>query len=198
MTSLEPNIPSPLAESSSAALEWPRLREHIAGKAVSPLGRAFTLALEPCTDLQWIAAQQARTADLRAWLGGGGSFDFHGLFDPAALLDKARIPGSALEPLEILAMLELVERVAAWRNLFQTADSFRRLGVAIRALSEPLMPHDLAGLLRNLRGKIEADGSLSDDASPELRRIRRAMEHQHRAIEASLRRAGTRAARRRG
>jgi DNA mismatch repair protein MutS2 len=40
-----------------------------------------------------------------------------------------------------------------------------------------------------LRGKIEPDGSLADDASLELRRIRRAMERQHRAIEESLRRA---------
>src|SRR5260370_35442793 len=40
-----------------------------------------------------------------------------------------------------------------------------------------------------LRGKIESDGSLSDDASPELRRIRRAMERQHRAIEESLRKS---------
>jgi DNA mismatch repair protein MutS2 len=48
---LLPNVPSPLAESSAAALEWPRLREHIAGFAASPLGRAWVLALEPCSDL---------------------------------------------------------------------------------------------------------------------------------------------------
>jgi len=189
VTSLVPTIPSPLAESSAVALEWPRLREHIAAKAVSPLGRAFTLALEPCTDLAWITSQQLRTADMRAFLNGGGSFDFHGLFDPATLLEQARIPGSALEPLEILALLNVVERIAAWRNNLTGVESARRLGVNIRALTEPLMPYDLAPLLRNLRGKIEADGSLSDDASPELRRIRRAMEAQHRAIEASLRRA---------
>jgi hypothetical protein len=41
----------------------------------------------------------------------------------------------------------------------------------------------------SLRGKIEPDGSLNDDASPELRRIRRAMERQHRAIEESLRKS---------
>ena len=40
-----------------------------------------------------------------------------------------------------------------------------------------------------LRGKIEPDGTLNDDASPELRRIRRAMERQHRAIEESLRKS---------
>ncbi len=192
VTPLLPDIPLPLAESSSAALEWPRLREHIARRSVSPLGRAFTLALEPTADLPWIVAQQSRTADLRAFLQRGGSFDFNGLFDPQPLLDKARITGSALEALEIVALLEVVERVAAWRNLFapDRANSAPiRLGQALFALSEPLLPRDLAPLLRTLRGKIEPDGSLADDASPELRRIRRAMESQHRAIEASLRRA---------
>ena len=192
MTSLLPEIPLPLAESSAVALEWPRLREHIARRSVSPLGRAYTLALEPSADLPWILAQQARTADLRAFLGRGGSFDFNGLFDPQPLLDKARITGSALEALEIVALLEVVERVAAWRNLFapDRANSTPvRIGSALFALSEPLLPRDLAPLLRTLRGKIEPDGSLADDASPELRRIRRAMESQHRAIEASLRRA---------
>ncbi|MDQ2736864.1 MAG: Smr/MutS family protein, partial [Pseudomonadota bacterium] len=59
----------------------------------------------------------------------------------------------------------------------------------IADLSAPLLDHDLAPLLRLLRGKIEPDGSLNDDASPELRRIRRAMERQHRAIEESLRKS---------
>jgi len=192
---LIPNIPDPLTESSSIALEWPRLRQHIAGKCVSPLGRAWTLALEPCTNLAWIEAQQTRTAEIGAFLGRGGSFEFHGIFDPSEMLDKARVDGSALDALEILRLLEVVERVAAWRNLLmppgagQQATAQRQMGAGITSLTEPLLPYDLAGLLRVLRGKIEPDGSLADDASPELRRIRRAMESQHRAIEASLRRA---------
>ena len=189
MTSLIPTIPLRLAESSSAALEWPRLREYIAAKAVSPLGRAFTLTLEPSTDIEWITAQQTRTAEMRAFLNSGGSFDFHGLLDPAPMLERARVPGSALDALEILSLLNVVERVAAWRNLFASREVSVRPGAAIQAFSADLMPHDLAPLLRTLRGKIEPDGSLADDASPELRRIRRAMESQHRAIEASLRRA---------
>jgi DNA mismatch repair protein MutS2 len=189
VTLLIPKIPSPLFESSSLALEWPRLREQIAAKAVSPLGRGWTMALEPSSDLDWILAQQTRTAEVRSFLTGGGSFDFHGLFDPASLLEKSRIEGSALEALEIVSVLNVVERVAAWRSLLVASDTGRRLGSAIRGLSDDLIPHDLSGLLRTLRGKIEPDGSLSDEASPELKRIRRAMEQQHRAIEASLRRA---------
>lgn len=187
---LLPNIPSPLLDSSATALEWTRLREHIAGRTFSPLGRAWILALEPCADLPWIDQQQQRTAELRSMLVRGGSFEFRGLFDPTILLDKARIDGAALESIEIRDLLTVVERVAAWRNLVDPApNSTRYEWPGIAALSEPLLSHDLAPLLRLLRGKIEPDGSLNDDASPELRRIRRAMERQHRSIEASLRRS---------
>jgi DNA mismatch repair protein MutS2 len=190
---LLPAIPFPLAEASAVALEWPRLREYIAGKTFSPLGRAWISALEPTSDLIWIERQQQRTAELRAMLTAGGTFEFHGMFDPTVLLDKARIEGSALEALEIASLLVVVERVAAWRNLLSSPEAARGHGLAnavsIRALSADLLEYDLAPLLRVLRGKIEPDGSLSDDASPELRRIRKAMERQHRAIEESLRRS---------
>lgn len=190
-----PQIPLPLVESSAAALEWPRLREHIASRTFSPLGRAWIVALEPSADLAWIDTQQQRTEEMRGLFASGVSFDFHGLFNPTDLLDKARIEGSALEPLEILALITVVERVEAWGNLIfpkagnpQTAISQDGQG-SIASLSSPLRDHDLASLLRQLRGKIEPDGSLSDDASPELNRIRRAIDRQHRAIEESLRRS---------
>ncbi len=123
-------------------------------------------------------------------LNRGGSFEFGGLFDPTALLDKARIEGAALESIEILDLLAVAERIAAWRNLLNpppTATRYEWPGIA--ELSSPLLDHELAPLLRLLRGKIEPDGSLNDDASPELRRIRRAMERQHRSIEESLRKS---------
>ena len=188
--SLLPVIPSPLREASAAALEWPRLRDHIADRTFSPLGRAWVLALEPCADLAWIDQQQQRTEELRRMLTGGGSFDFRGLFDPTELLDKARITGAALEATEIRDLLEVVERVAAWRNLVAAENGGSRYDwPGIAALSAPLLDYDLSPLLRMLRGKIEPDGTLNDDASPELRRIRRAMERQHRAIEESLRKS---------
>ena len=185
-----PTIPLPLRESSSAALEWPRLRDHIAGRTFSPLGRAWILALEPSADLAWIDQQQQRTSEVRSMLARGGSFEFGGLFDATILLDKARIEGAALEATEIRDLLNVVERVAAWRNLINPpANATRYEWPSIVALSASLLDHDLAPLLRLLRGKIEPDGSLNDDASPELRRIRRAMERQHRAIEESLRKS---------
>ena len=189
---LLPEVPSPLAESSASALEWPRLREHIAGLAASPLGRAWTLALEPSADLAWIDLQQQRTAEIRLFLTGGGSFAFHGLFDASGLLEESRVDGAALEAQQILALLGLVQLLAAWRKLLREPGAGSREQSAwpeIARLSAPIAQHDLAPLLAALGGKIEPDGSLNDDASHELRRIRRAMERQHRAIEESLRKS---------
>src|SRR3954452_5286388 len=187
---LVPQIPSPLAEASSAALEWPRLREYIAGRTFSPLGRAWVIALEPSADLTWIDAQHQRTEEMRAFYNAGGSFDFHGLFNPTGLLEKARIEGSALEALEIVSLITVVERIAAWRGLLMPqAGTQARDWPGVAALSVPIRDADLMPLLRQLRGKIEPDGSLSDDASPELRRIRRAMERQHQAVDESLRKS---------
>jgi DNA mismatch repair protein MutS2 len=186
---LLPNIPSPLSESSSAVLEWPRLRETIAGHASSPLGRAWVMALEPSADRAWIEEQQQRTGEVRDLLTGGGSFDFHGMFDPTELLEQARVEGAALEAKEINELLTVVERIAAWRALLLSPAGRARSWQGIAGLSSPVREWDAAELLQTLRGKIEPDGSLSDDASHELRRIRRAMERQHRAIEESLRKS---------
>jgi len=147
------------------------------------------MALEPSSDLVWIEDQHERTEEMRALYNSGGSFDFHGLFDPAEMLEKSRIEGSALEPLEILSLITVVERVAAWRSLIFNPAQSREGITALATLSLSIRDTNLEPLLHQLRGKIEPDGSISDDASPELRRIRRAMAQQHRAIEESLRRS---------
>jgi DNA mismatch repair protein MutS2 len=187
---LLPEIPKLLAERGGASLQWETLRERLAGGVLSPLGRAWVLALEPSADPGWIAQQQSRTAEMQRLIVGSGVFEFRGIFDVTELLDKARIDGSALEAVELRSIIVHAERVEAWRQtVLAPPDSVREQWPAIAELSAPLLPHDLGDLLRSLSGKIEPDGSLSDDASPELRRIRRALESQHRAIEASLRRA---------
>jgi DNA mismatch repair protein MutS2 len=186
---LLPEIPSALSEISAKALQWLELIEHLARGAQSALGRGWIGALAPSSNSAWINGQQQRNAEMQRLIRGG-SFDFRGIFDVTEALDRARIDGAALEAAELRALIVHAERVEAWRQLVLAApDAVRGQWAGIEELSAPLMPHDLGSLLRSLSGKIEPDGSLSDDASPELRRIRRALEQQHRAIEASLRRA---------
>ncbi len=183
-------IPGVLEQRGGAALQWEALRERVAGRAQSALGQAVVRGLEPSADLTWIEAQQGRTAEMRLLQAGGAAFEFRGIYDVADTLAKARIPGAALEAEELLRVLRHAERVEAWRQLvLEPPDAVKDAWPGMEALSAPLLGHDLRALLRSLQGKIEPDGSLSDEASPELHRIRRALGRQHQAIEASLRRA---------
>lgn len=178
-----------MRETSAVALEWERLRERLAGRTQSSLGRARVLALQPSRDLRWIEQQQQLTAEMMRYLLVGGDFGFGGLFDADTLLDKARIPGASLEPLEIRRIGELAEHISDWKQLIaEPPESLADHWPAVTALSQPVLQTNFFKLLQLVSGRIEADGSLSDEASPELARIRRAAERQHKAIEEGLRR----------
>ena len=185
-----PEIPGVLTERGGAALQWEALRERVAGRAQSPLGQARVRLLEPSANHDWIETQQGRVEEMRLLLAGGAAFEFRGIFDVDDTLAKARIPGAALEAEELLRVVAHAERVEAWRQLVVAPpDAVKDAWPGIEEMSAPLLPHDLGPLVRSLQGKLEPDGSLSDDASPELAQIRRALGRQHRLIEESLRRA---------
>ncbi len=202
MPLLDP-IPSPAPEADFAALEWEPLLALVAGFAASPVGREAILSLRPSTDEEWIDAQHQLTGELRLLLSEQVSIPLGGLFDPTQLAAKAQIPGAALEAGELQAIARLANDVAAWQSLLQSppvrlAGKLPRLSALSTSLSEdfdsrPSPSGRFAGSLRALAESIERtiqpDGSLADNASPELARIRRDEERQQRLIEESLRAA---------
>ena len=181
-------IPSPVAETSSQVLEWPRLLELLAGYSHSKLGRQWILDLAPSGDRAWLERQHGLVDEMRLLLEQGVSVPLSSLFDPTVLLDKARIPGAALESEELRALLSLMDDIGSWQGVMKTpparvADRLSEL----RAMSAPLLESDLRPLVDSLREKILPDGTLADNASSDLRRIRREQERQQRQIEESLR-----------
>ncbi len=182
--------PEALRELSAAALEWVKLRELVARRTTSAVGRERVVALEPTADVAWIELQGDRIDEVRGLLASGTTPAFAGVFDPEDLLGKARVPGAALEALELLRVLTLAQIAEEWRVLAaEPPNSVAARWAAVTALSQPILEARFGPLLGALAGKIEADGTLSDDASPELARIRRALERQHRQIQESLRRS---------
>jgi DNA mismatch repair protein MutS2 len=180
--------PSVVEECSCEALEWSRLLELIASFVHSSVAREWVLAMMPSRDSSWIGQQHDLVDEMRLLLGQGGAPALGGLFDPTRMTDKARIQGSSLEPEEIRDLLFLVDNIVTWQALIErppeaVAD---QLGGLI-ALSQLPAGAQLASLAQGLRARMNPDGSLSDNASPELRRIRREMERQQRVIEESLR-----------
>jgi DNA mismatch repair protein MutS2 len=115
--------------------------------------------------------------------GAAIRLDFSGLPDVDAAVHKLRIEGASLEPKEIFDLFSLLDRAADAKSLLTAAaERFGRLGRRARTIG------DFRALLRELDGKILPDGSVSDNASVALARLRRDIERQKRAIQESLER----------
>ena len=188
MPLLDP-IPSPVTNADFATLEWESLLALVAGFAASPVGRAAILSLCPSTHVEWITHQHQLTGEVRLLIEEQISIPLGGLFDPTQLADKARIPENALEAVELQAIARLAYDIASWHSLLRepparVAGRLPGLSGLSAALSGSLRP-----LAESIERKILPDGSLADDASPELSRIRREQDRQRRVIEESLRSA---------
>ena len=188
MPLLDP-IPSPVENADLTALEWEPLLALVAGFAASAIGRAAILSLRPSTDEDWITRQHQLTGEVRLLLAEQVSIPLGGLFDPSQLAAKARIPDAALEAGELQAIARLANDVAAWQALLQSPPA--RLVGKLPGLSQlsSALTTSLRPLAESIERKIQPDGTLADDASPELGRIRREQERQQRLIEESLRTA---------
>jgi DNA mismatch repair protein MutS2 len=151
-------------------------------------GRRFSIC-KPSTDEEWIRRQHQLTGEVRLALEEQVSIPLGGLFDPTQLAAKAQIEGAALEAAELQAVARLANDVASWQALLQSPPA--RLAGKLPGLSElsSALTTSLRPLAESIERTIQPDGSLADNASPELSRIRREQERQQRAIEESLRAA---------
>ena len=175
-----------LQHSSARVLEFDSLRGVLSGYASSPLGQGRIAAISPATDRSWIRNQQQLVLEIREFRRVGGRFEFSGLSDILAIVEKSRISGVAAEANEINQVIRLVDRAADWRQIsLNPPAAMSGDWSAVREFSSAIA--DFSGFLRGFQNKILPDGTLDDHASPELARIRREIEKQRRAIQSSLR-----------
>ena len=204
-------IPAPVQHLDAAALEWRPLLALIAGYAISRVGRESILSLAPSTDSSWINQQHQLIVELRALLDTGVSIALGGLFDPAQLAAKSQILDAALEAEELQSIARLANDIVAWQSLLRNPPAGIRMPVAQEPISDlesgahpspirssPIqglielsaaLTQDLKPLAESIQRKLLPDGTLADDASPELSRIRNEQQRQQRVIEESLRSA---------
>jgi DNA mismatch repair protein MutS2 len=182
-------IPSPVEHADYAALEWEPLLALVAAYAASPVGRGAILTLQPSSDEEWIGRQHRLVSEVRLLLEEQVSIPLGGLLDPTQLAAKAQIAGAALEAAELQSVARLANDVAAWQALLREPPM--RLVGKLPGLSElsAALTTSLRPLAESIERTIQPDGSLADNASPELNRIRREQERQQRVIEESLRSA---------
>ncbi|MBY0375575.1 MAG: endonuclease MutS2, partial [Bryobacteraceae bacterium] len=169
---------------SADLLEFESLRAIVRRYIDSPQGRANLDSLAPVTDRAQLAAWGADLREALAFLGEGEEpVRFSDVPEIGPALAKLRIEGASLDPLELRDLILLIERTQDLRAaLLKHPARFPRLAEQASAIE------DLRPALRALAGKILPDGTLSDDASPELRRLRQQKLRQQKAIQDSLER----------
>ena len=179
---------------SADLLEFEPLRELVGRYVGSPLGRAELDKLAPRVDRASLEAELADVAEAMAYqkasrqpqtVGRGAAIRlrFNSIPDISAALAILRIEGAALEPKQIVELAQLLEEASEIRAALNVAEEkYPRLAAYTATTVDP------RAILRDVRGKILADGTVADDASVALQRLRRDIERQQRQIQTSLER----------
>jgi DNA mismatch repair protein MutS2 len=159
------------------------MRTLLAREARSPMGRERALQIEPFTDPTAIRRAIEQTSQARRAFTQAGAPPLDAFPDPRAALDRCRLPGSVLDGVELVligALLDAVPPLAAYaRGVAAVAPLITGLGGSLPRLAD---------LAQALRRALADDGSLTDDASPRLRQLRRDLRDRRRRIVSDLER----------
>ncbi len=162
-------------------LEFGRLKEIVSRYSTCAPGRRAVEALSPRQDVPALDAEFALVREAVAYLRAGSELGFGSLADPEPWLARLPMPGSVLSSAELLEVASLGETVAAVKQTFKSeAAKFPRLVEQAAALA------DFRHLSAAIRRAILPNGEISDDASPQLRRIRAGIAQAREKIQRSL------------
>ncbi len=174
---------------STAALEWEQVRALVKRYIATSAGDSELALVEPSDDRVAVERALAETGEAIAYLrasasltpGGAIRVNLNGLPNVTLSVQKLRIEGAALEPREIFDLIAFLDRAADARSsLTAAAERFPLLATRAEGIG------DFRGLLKEVDGKIQADGTVLDSASPHLNRLRREIEKQKKSIQDSL------------
>jgi DNA mismatch repair protein MutS2 len=152
-------------------LELPRVLDVVAGFATSDLGASRIRAFAPTSDAAVLDREHGRIAAMRAAISGDEPWHPDPIPDLAGPLTRLRVIGSSWSGPELLGGAVLLRS----SRRTQTALRDQRRPAVVRAVLAPLV--DTLIVVPNIEQAIERaildDGTVKDDASSALRRIRR-------------------------
>lgn len=152
-------------------LEFPRLLAFVATRAHSDPGAAAVRALEPRTDAAWIVAEHARVAAMRALIESETGWSAERIPDLAEPLKRLRIEGLSWTALELWQGASLLRASRRTRDALRDT---RRPPMTVAVLAEYARALvDIRALEEAIARAINEDGTVRDEASPALKRVRR-------------------------
>ncbi len=154
-------------------------------EAYSELGRKRVLLSEPSSDLAEVQSELATVTEMVDYLSQA-ALPLQGLQEVSPTLKRLAPEGALIDRQEFLPIRDLLAAgFSLKKQLVNAQEEFPRLSARAQRLG------DFADLLAALQRVFDAAGEIRDDASPELRRLRRQREVEinklHETLEVILR-----------
>ncbi len=160
-------------------LEYDKIINMLTDEADSPLGRERAEKLRPLSDKNEIIALQAETSHALTRLFHHGVLSFHGLADirPCLIpLSKGGTLGTG-DLLRIGALLDVAKRAIAFDKKDEETDFLSGRFAGLQSFPE---------INREIKRCILSEEEISDDASSELKRIRRSIKNTNDKVREQL------------
>lgn len=163
-------------------LEYNKIIDLLCEHATCSQGRELCRHLKPSTDLAQIRLAQQQTSDALTRIYQKGSLSFSGTHNIGASLKRLEIGGvmNIEELLKTASLLEVAKRAKAYargNREEEQADSLEKLFADL----EPLTP-----LLDEIRRCILSEDEIADDASANLKNIRRSIKNTNEKIRSQM------------
>ncbi len=157
------------------------LRHRLEEALLSRMGQEELETLQPAHDLDVVQAELGRVAEMQDALRFDDPVPFHDLLDVRGVVQQAVPAGATLPTEDLAAVLQVVTTIRLLHGYFtQRRAKYSQL----LTLVEPLVP--LPDLEKQISRVVDERGLLRDDASPELRRIRRRIVRQQQALREAV------------
>src|SRR5882762_7472348 len=184
-----------MSRTAEDILEFDRLRELLRRQTTCAPGRRAVDALSFSTDRAALDAVFALIDEAIAYRHDGSEMGFGSVADPEPWIAELESPAAVLTPHMFLAVASLADTVASLRETFRTSSSASpREGVRNPSEKFPLLAAhagavaDLRPLATAIRRAVLPNGEISDDATPELKRIRANMGRTRETVQKTLER----------
>lgn len=167
-----------MQERTLEVLEYEKILEKVASQARSSVIKNKILNLAPMTDADEIKEELENTAQMLGVISRFGNIDLFGLYDFTAMIGYVRKRG-ILEPYELLQVNDLLRVSEYLKNYGKDIEE-----VYIKDLFSRISTNDF--IKKEIERSIISEDEIADNASSELRNIRRQKARKEADIKAKL------------
>lgn len=162
-------------------LEFPKIKEMLAHRTASPLGRAMAQDIQPSTEFTTVAARLSETEEALAVLSDHPDVPLSSIHDLVPLLRQAEV-GATLAAEDLLTIAATMYAVRRLQRFMLEAGP-RGQGI-LAGWAAALTP--CPAVEKNIDAAIDEHGQIRDTASPTLLHIRQSMRRLERHIKEKL------------